>query len=103
MPPRLIQAARTDRVESEPAGQMADYLLWHLANRIGVLTDALDKMRLNADEAHKRLTQAERRFEDEVLLHRLARCRESIVRLRRRQAAGPTAFGQGAAAYRPYH
>ena len=85
MPSRLTQVARTGEVESEAAGETADDLLWHLDNRIGILTDALDRVRLNARQARDRLTQAERRFEDEVLLHRLGRCRETIVRLRQRQ------------------
>ena len=85
MPSRLIQVARAGKAESEAAGETADYLLWHLDNRIGVLTDALDRMRLNARQARDRLTQAERRFEDAVLLHRFGRCRETVVRLRQRQ------------------
>ena len=85
MPSRLIQVARAGKVESEAAGEMADYLLWHLDNRTGILSDALDRMRLNVRQARQRLTQAEHRFDDEVLLHRLGRCRETVARLRQRQ------------------
>ena len=83
---RLIQVARTDRAESETAGQMADHLLWHLENRVEVLTDALDRMRLNSDEARERLRRAERLFEDESLLHLLGRCRNRITHLSQRLA-----------------
>ena len=86
MPSRLIQVARTDRAEAETAGQMADHLLWHLENRVEVLTDALDRMRLNACEARERLRQAERLFEDESLLHLLGRCGNRITHLRQRLA-----------------
>ena len=86
MPSRLSQVARTDRAASETAGQMADHLLWHLENRVEVLTDALDRMRLNACEARERLRQAERRFEDESLLYLLRRCRNRITHLRQRLA-----------------
>ena len=86
MPSRLIQVARTDRAESETARQMSDHLLWHLENRVEVLTDALDRMRLNARQARDQLTQAERRFKDESLLHLLGRCRNRITHLRQRLA-----------------
>ena len=86
MPSRLIQVASADRAESETAGQMADALLWHLENRIEVLTGVLDRMRLNANEARERLRRAERLFKDEPLLHLLGRCRNRVTHLRQRLA-----------------